>query len=119
MKWCPTGKKAFRWDVVKNQWLPSNESRDEFLSSSLVFPSQQTSESNLRPQLGGGKAVGGPDEVFRGEQSNEKLKRIVLQRATVAMSGKAQPQQKVGQKTQLLVTYDTYALAHRRVPQCR
>jgi hypothetical protein len=35
------------------------------------------------------------------------------------MSGKAQQQQKVGQKTQLLVTYDTYALAQRRVPQWR
>jgi len=32
LKWCPTGKQAFRWDVIENQWLPSNETRDEFLS---------------------------------------------------------------------------------------
>jgi hypothetical protein len=32
VKWCPSGKKVFRWDLIQNQWLPSNESRDEFLS---------------------------------------------------------------------------------------
>jgi hypothetical protein len=32
LKWCPSGKRAFRWDVIANQWVPSNESRDEFLS---------------------------------------------------------------------------------------
>jgi hypothetical protein len=32
LKWCPSGKRAFRWDVVENQWMPSNENRDEFLS---------------------------------------------------------------------------------------
>jgi len=32
LKWCPNGKQAFRWDVIENQWLPSSETRDEFLS---------------------------------------------------------------------------------------
>jgi hypothetical protein len=32
IKWCPAGKHAVRWDVIENRWLPSNESRDEFLS---------------------------------------------------------------------------------------
>ena len=32
LKWSPTGKQAFRWDVIENQWLPSTENRDEFLS---------------------------------------------------------------------------------------
>jgi len=32
LKWRPAGKQAFRWDVIENQWLPSSESRDEFLS---------------------------------------------------------------------------------------
>ena len=32
LKWRPSGKQAFRWDVIEHQWLPSSESRDEFLS---------------------------------------------------------------------------------------
>lgn len=32
IKWCPTGKQTFRWDVIENQWVPSTESRDEFLT---------------------------------------------------------------------------------------
>jgi hypothetical protein len=32
LKWSPTGKQALRWDVIENRWLPSGESRDEFLS---------------------------------------------------------------------------------------
>jgi hypothetical protein len=32
LKWRPTGKQAFRWDVVENQWLPLSETRNEFLS---------------------------------------------------------------------------------------
>jgi hypothetical protein len=32
VKWCPAVKQAFRWDVIENQWVPSNETRDEFLA---------------------------------------------------------------------------------------
>ena len=32
LKWCPTGRQAFRWDVIESEWLPSEESRDEFLT---------------------------------------------------------------------------------------
>jgi len=30
--WFPTRRQAFRWDVIESRWLPSNESRSEFLS---------------------------------------------------------------------------------------
>lgn len=32
LKWCPSGKQAFRWDVIENKWLPSSETRDQFMS---------------------------------------------------------------------------------------
>jgi hypothetical protein len=32
VKWLTSRKQAFRWDVVDNQWVPSSESRNEFLS---------------------------------------------------------------------------------------
>jgi hypothetical protein len=32
VKWRPNGKQAFRWDVIENNWFPSNETRDQFLS---------------------------------------------------------------------------------------
>jgi hypothetical protein len=31
LKWVPSQKKAFRWDVIESQWVPSNETRNEFL----------------------------------------------------------------------------------------
>jgi hypothetical protein len=31
VKWVPAVKQTFRWDVIDNQWLPSTESRSEFL----------------------------------------------------------------------------------------
>ena len=40
LKWCPGGKRAFRWDVVETQWVPSNESRDEFLSIARDYQSK-------------------------------------------------------------------------------
>ena len=39
LKWCPMGKKAFRWDVLENQWLPSEENRDQFLSIARQYQS--------------------------------------------------------------------------------
>lgn len=42
LKWCPGGKKAFRWDVIENQWLASNESRDEFLSIARQYQASIT-----------------------------------------------------------------------------
>ena len=32
LMWFPTRRQAFRWDVIENRWLPSNETRSEFLS---------------------------------------------------------------------------------------
>ncbi len=32
LKWCPTVRKAFRWDVIESQWLPSDENRNQFLA---------------------------------------------------------------------------------------
>jgi hypothetical protein len=32
IKWRPFGKQAFRWDVIENQWVPSSETRSEFLA---------------------------------------------------------------------------------------
>jgi len=32
VKWCPTSKSAFRWDVLENSWQLSTEDRNEFLS---------------------------------------------------------------------------------------
>jgi hypothetical protein len=32
LKWSPMGKHTLRWDVMENNWLPSSENRDEFLS---------------------------------------------------------------------------------------
>jgi hypothetical protein len=42
VKWCPTGKKAFRWDVIENQWLPSEETRDQFLSIARQYQASVT-----------------------------------------------------------------------------
>ena len=32
IKWRPLGRQAFRWDVIENQWVPSSETRSEFLA---------------------------------------------------------------------------------------
>ena len=32
LKWCPGKRTAVRWDVIEGEWLPSTESRDDFLS---------------------------------------------------------------------------------------
>ena len=39
LKWRPSEKQAYRWDVIENQWLPSKESRDEFLSIARTYQS--------------------------------------------------------------------------------
>jgi hypothetical protein len=40
IKWCPAGKKTYRWDVIENEWVPSNESRDEFLALAREYQSE-------------------------------------------------------------------------------
>lgn len=32
IKWCPSRKQTFRWDVIENQWVASGESREEFMT---------------------------------------------------------------------------------------
>jgi hypothetical protein len=32
VKWRPAEKQTFRWDVIEGEWLPSTETRDEFLA---------------------------------------------------------------------------------------
>jgi hypothetical protein len=44
LKWRPSVKQAFRWDVIENQWLPSNESRNEFLSIARQY------QASIRPR---------------------------------------------------------------------
>jgi len=31
VKWCPSVKKAFRWDVIESRWAASEEDRNGFL----------------------------------------------------------------------------------------
>jgi hypothetical protein len=37
IKWCPAKRQTFRWDVIENQWLPSKESRNEFLAMARQY----------------------------------------------------------------------------------
>jgi hypothetical protein len=40
IKWCPNGKQAFRWDVIENRWLPSNEDRNQFLAIARQYQAE-------------------------------------------------------------------------------
>jgi len=32
IKWRPFGRQTFRWDVLESRWVPSSETRSEFLA---------------------------------------------------------------------------------------
>jgi len=40
LKWSPSLKQAFRWDVIESQWLPSDEKRNDFLSIARQYQQQ-------------------------------------------------------------------------------
>jgi len=39
VKWLPGKRQALRWDVTENQWLPSTETRNQFLSIARHYQS--------------------------------------------------------------------------------
>lgn len=46
VKWCPSLRQAYRWDVIEGQWVPSTETRDEFLTLARQY---QTGVRNRWP----------------------------------------------------------------------
>jgi hypothetical protein len=40
VKWRPSEKQAFRWDVIEGTWLPSSEGREEFLTLARQYQAQ-------------------------------------------------------------------------------
>lgn len=45
MKWRPADKKTFRWNASEARWLPSHESREEFLVLARQYWSRLHSKS--------------------------------------------------------------------------
>ena len=40
LKWSPTERKAYRWDVIDSAWVASEESRSEFLLIARKYQSE-------------------------------------------------------------------------------